>query len=56
MSIWRYNQAEDDYEAIPPDEQEYDEPYDYCSTCQHAGICADKFSVPPCSAQQEAAK
>lgn len=40
MSIWRYNPAEDDYEEIPPDEQEsLDAEYDYCDVCQYVSCC-----------------
>lgn len=50
MSIWRYNPAEDDYEEIPPDEQEeqeWPEDPDYCATCSCAGRCAGYCSTPP---------
>ena len=49
MSIWRYNPAEDDYEEIPPDEQDDDEPDepDYCARCRYAGRCMGWCSVPP---------
>lgn len=40
MSIWRYNPAVDDYEEIPPDEQEpTDAEYSYCDLCPHASRC-----------------
>lgn len=54
MSIWRYNPAEDDYEEIPPDEQDDDEPEepepdepDYCARCRYASRCAGFCAVPP---------
>ena len=46
MSIWRYNPAEDDYEEIPPDEQEQEPPQDYCSICQHKSCCEMQCVAP----------